>query len=153
MSMKQTIKSAIPQPIWNRLRRMKNAMRLSQAGRVQARRFRRWMSREDSTDKARVETRLAFDIQRLEKGLSHVSFRYGFGKGVLREIAKRMTMLEKADSAYAANPLYLQGLAAVGEYKRRHAGLGAADVFLEIVMQPFLGFDDIVPDSSSPATV
>ena len=30
---------------------------------------------------------------------------------------------------------------------------GAADVFLEIVMQPFLGFDDIVPDSSSPATV
>lgn len=31
--------------------------------------------------------------------------------------------------------------------------LGAADVFLEIVMQPFLGFDDIVPDSSSPATV
>lgn len=100
---------------------MKNAMRLSQAGRVQARRFRRWMSREDSTDKARVETRLAFDIHRLEKGLSHVSFRYGFGKGVLREIAKRMTMLEKADSAYAANPLYLQGLAAVGEYKRRHA--------------------------------
>ena len=31
--------------------------------------------------------------------------------------------------------------------------VGAADVFLEIVMQPFLGFDDIVPDSSSPATV
>ena len=30
---------------------------------------------------------------------------------------------------------------------------GAADIFLEIVMQPFLGFDDIVPDSSSPATV
>ncbi|MDB6803772.1 hypothetical protein PMS19_09710, partial [Bifidobacterium longum] len=25
---------------------------------------------------------------------------------------------------------------------------GAADIFLEIVMQPFLGFDDIVPDSS-----
>ena len=30
---------------------------------------------------------------------------------------------------------------------------GAADIFLEIVMQPFLGFDGIVPDSSSPATV
>lgn len=25
--------------------------------------------------------------------------------------------------------------------------------FLGVVMQPFLGFDDIVPDSSSPATV
>ena len=31
--------------------------------------------------------------------------------------------------------------------------LGAADVFLEIVTQPFLGFDGIVPGSSSPATV
>ena len=31
--------------------------------------------------------------------------------------------------------------------------LVAADVFLEIVMQPFPGFDNIVPDSSSPATV
>ena len=37
--------------------------------------------------------------------------------------------------------------------RSRHLELGAADVFLEIVMQPFLGFDDIVPDSSSPATV
>lgn len=35
----------------------------------------------------------------------------------------------------------------------KNRALGAADVFLEIVMQPFLGFDDIVPDSSSPATV
>ena len=35
----------------------------------------------------------------------------------------------------------------------RFDAFGAADIFLEIVMQPFLGFDDIVPDSSSPATV
>lgn len=31
--------------------------------------------------------------------------------------------------------------------------IGAVDIFLEIVMQPFLGFDGIVPGSSSPATV
>lgn len=30
---------------------------------------------------------------------------------------------------------------------------GAADVFLEVITQPFLGFDGIVPDSSSRATV
>ena len=36
---------------------------------------------------------------------------------------------------------------------QRFLEMGAADIFLEIVMQPFLGFDDIVPDSSSPATV
>lgn len=121
MTIKEAIKSVVPQPIRNQMRRMKDVVRLSQASRVQAKRFRRWMSREDSTDKVRVETRLAFDIHRLEKGLSHVSFRYGFGKSVLKEIAKRMVMLEKADSAYDINPLYLQGLAAVGEYKRRHA--------------------------------
>lgn len=147
MPMKQTIKSVIPQPIWNRLRRLKNAMRLSQAGRVQMRRFRRWMSREDSTDKVRVETRLAFDVHRLEKGLSHVSLRYGFGKGVLREIAKRMTMLEKADPAYAVNPLYLQGLAAVGEYKRRHAEAdydlsGVAAIFPEHIWRQADGAAD-----------
>ena len=31
--------------------------------------------------------------------------------------------------------------------------VGAADVFSEMVMRPFLGFDGIIPDSSSPATV
>ena len=32
-------------------------------------------------------------------------------------------------------------------------GSGAADVFLEIITQPFLGFDGIVPGSSNQATV
>ena len=31
--------------------------------------------------------------------------------------------------------------------------LGAADIFLEIITQPFLGFDGIVPGSSNQATV
>ena len=31
--------------------------------------------------------------------------------------------------------------------------LGAADVFLEIITRPFLGFDGIVPGSSNQATV
>lgn len=30
---------------------------------------------------------------------------------------------------------------------------GAADIFLEIITQPFLGFDGIVPGSSNQATV
>ena len=58
----------------------------------------RWVSRNSSTDKARIETRLAFGIHRLEKGLSHVQFRDGFGRGVLAEISRRMSLLEKADS-------------------------------------------------------
>lgn len=31
--------------------------------------------------------------------------------------------------------------------------MGAADIFLEIITQPFLGFDGIVPGSSNQATV
>lgn len=121
MTVKQILKKVIPLVVRRRLRRIREDMYARKASKVQIQRFLRWMSREDSTDKARVETRLAFDIHRLEKGLSHLCLRYGFGKGVLREIAKRMTILEKIDSEYAANPLYLQGLAVLGEYKRRHA--------------------------------
>ena len=36
---------------------------------------------------------------------------------------------------------------------RKISGLGAADIFLEIITQPFLGFDGIVPGSSNQATV
>ena len=35
----------------------------------------------------------------------------------------------------------------------RIRALGAADIFLEIITQPFLGFDGIVPGSSNQATV
>lgn len=77
-----------------------------------------------STDKVRVETRLAFDIHRLEKGLSHVHFRLGFGKGVLSEISKRLVLLEKADPEYSVNPLYIQGLAVLHDNQRRHEEQG-----------------------------
>ena len=118
------IKTLIPQPVRKQLRRIKDIVQSFHVNRLQLRRFRYWMSRENSTDKARIETLLAFDIHRLEKGLSHVTFRYGFGKGVLKDISKRMMMLEKADSAYRNNSLYNQGLSALSEYKRRHAEAG-----------------------------
>lgn len=36
---------------------------------------------------------------------------------------------------------------------RKISGVGAADIFLEMVTQPFPGFDGIVQDSSNQATV
>ena len=36
---------------------------------------------------------------------------------------------------------------------QRFLEMGAADIFLEIITQPFLGFDGIVPGSSNQATV
>ena len=39
------------------------------------------------------------------------------------------------------------------EAKKQIWGVGAADIFLEIITRPFLGFDGIVPGSSNQATV
>ena len=112
MSAKQAIKQIVPRPIWAKLQSVKETHNGRKAEKTQSQRFMRWISLDSSTDKARVQTRLAFDIHRLEKGLSHhIHFRLGFGKGVLSEISKRLVLLEKADPAYSANPLYNQGLA------------------------------------------
>lgn len=95
MSARQIIKSIVPKSAWKKARSIKDMMEASKARRIQRQRFMRWISLDTSTDKARVEIRLAFDIHRLEKGLSHVNFRRGFGEGVLSEISKRMVLLEK----------------------------------------------------------
>lgn len=120
MSAKRLLKDVVPKSLRDKFRGAKNQFSDRKAERIQSKRFIRWFSRDESTDRARVETRLAFDIHRLEKGLSHVEFRDGFGKDVLLELSKRMTLLEKADDEYLQNPLYLQGLSVLHEYQRRH---------------------------------
>lgn len=67
MSAKQIIKSIVPKSAWKKARSIKDTMEASKARRIQRQRFMRWISLDASTDKARVETRLAFDIHRLEK--------------------------------------------------------------------------------------
>lgn len=95
MSAKQAIKQIVPRPIWAKLQSVKETHNGRKAEKIQIQRFMRWISLDSSTDKERVQTRLAFDIHRLEKGLSHIHFRLGFGKGVLSEISKRLILLEK----------------------------------------------------------
>ena len=95
--------------------------------RVQKRQFKRfmsWISLDTSRDKARIETRLAFDVHRLEKGLSHSHFKDGFGQSVLCEISKRLLLLKEADSNYRNNPCYIQAIAALHEYRQRHIADG-----------------------------
>lgn len=120
MTIKQTIKAIIPTPLWRKLRLSKQNLQIKSVSLKQAQRFAQWISYDCSTDKARVETRLAFDIHRLEKGLSHAHFRYGFGMGVLQSIAMHMMLLEHADPDYSTNPLYKQGIAVLHEYRIRH---------------------------------
>lgn len=45
------------------------------------------------------------------------------------------------------------GRSAMGVTSADRRKNGAADIFLEIITQPFPGFDGIVPDSSNQATV
>lgn len=69
MSAKRIIKSLVPKFAWEKVCSLKDAMEASKVRRIQHQRFIHWISLDTSTDKARVETRLAFDIHRLEKGL------------------------------------------------------------------------------------
>ncbi len=124
MSLKSHLKSVIPYPLWCVLREIKYYPESVISSFVQKRRFRRWISRENSFDKARVQTRLAFDVHRLEKGLSHKRFRYGFGIHTIEDLSRHMLVLERVDSNYFSNPLYIQGISVLSEYRKRHENAG-----------------------------
>ncbi len=81
MSAKQIIKSIVPKSAWKKACSIKDTMEASKARRIQRQRFMRWISLYTSTDKARVETRLAFDIHRLEKRLEPCQFQTRFRQG------------------------------------------------------------------------
>lgn len=153
MSAKQIIKRIMPKSAWKKARSLKAVVKASKVSRIQRQRFMRWISLDTSTDKTRVETRLAFDIHRLEKGLSHVNFRRGFGKGVLSEISKRMVLLEKSDKNYKNNPLYQQGLSVLHEYQQRHIDVNydltsVKAMFPEHIWESVLTYE---PDASNGA--
>ena len=153
MSAKQVMKQMMPAFIWGFLHNAKDDLAGRRASRVQLSRFLRWISREDSKDAARVETRLAFDVHRIEKGLSHTQFRHGFGKDVLGEIAKHMSLLELADPCYQRNAAYLQTLSVLHEYQRRHAadGYDLAQIALMFPEHIWQAAMDYVPSASGCA--
>lgn len=114
----------MPEPIRDKIRHAKQCHKDRKAEKLQFSRFMSWIARDEDSDKARIETRLEFDIHRLEKGLSHQDFRRGFGKSVLREISKRLQRIEQADPNFANNSLYLEALSALHEYQTRHEVAG-----------------------------
>lgn len=124
MSFKSRLKSFIPRTLWCELRELKEYPEFTISYCTQRRRFRHWMSRENSFDRVHIQTRLAFDIHRLEKGLSHKHFRYGFGIHVIEDLSRHISMLEYADSSYVSNPLYIQAISVLSEYRKRHELVG-----------------------------
>ena len=149
MALMSWVKRVIPSPI----KRLLHVYKDARAQRLQFKRFLHWMSLDTSSDKARIETRLAFDIHRLETGLSHTHFRDGFGQSVLREISKRMVMLQHVDRNYPTNSLYMQAIAALHEYQQHNVADGYDLSEIRELFPPDIwnGASTYEPMDSSPA--
>lgn len=118
--MKKQLKKIMPESVIAWIRGCESDFCLRSETLRQMRRFRRNYARRGSTREAHVETRLMFFTHQIEKGLSHQDFRYGFGKGVLAQMAPLMVQLKSMDSTYQHNTAWKMALAALHEYRARH---------------------------------
>ncbi|MBW3087483.1 nitroreductase family protein [Bifidobacterium sp. 82T24] len=118
--MKETIKRLIPESLIARLRGLEADMKLRHETIHQMKRFRRSYARRGSMRREHLETRIIFFTHQIEKGLSHTDFRYGFGKGVLAQMAPLMASLRKTDTDIAHNDVYQTAISALHEYRTRH---------------------------------
>lgn len=95
---------------------------LRHAALKQAKRFERTYSKPSSKGAEQVRARMIFFTHQIEKGLSHMHFRYGFGKRPLASLAKKMKMYRAAVPNYGSSQSYHCALAALHEYVVRHEG-------------------------------
>lgn len=81
-------------------------------------RFLRYYSRGDDTDsQVNIKAHVIFNVHRIEKGLSHVDFRDGFGLNVLRDLRRYMEKLTDRSSL-----VYKAALSVIKEYVEVHEG-------------------------------
>lgn len=71
--------------------------------------------------KEQVATLVVFYAHQIEKGLSHLSFRIGFGKDPLRNLSCAMTRMRELDDEYVSSDAYRMALGALHEYMERNA--------------------------------
>lgn len=120
---KDKLKQIIPSPIWNQLRRVvNNYLGLRQAAVKQAKRFEKYYSKPNGKGEKQVEARLIFFTHQIEKGLSHLNFRYGFGHKALSDLANIMQVYRTVNPSYKESQSYKSALAALNEYVSRHQG-------------------------------
>lgn len=122
--LKDTAKRFLPKFVIVRAKKIREAWMLYTNGIMQLHRFWCWMSLSSSKSEDSLKTLLMFNAHRLEKGLSHVKFRAGFGKSVMSTIAKLMQELELQDASCTNDHVYRQALSAIHEYQKRHEELG-----------------------------
>lgn len=132
--MKNQLKKILPESLIARLRGCESDFRLRSETLRQMKRFKRNYARRGSVRKAHLETRIVFFTHQIEKGLSHEDFRYGFGKGVLAQMAPLMMQLKNVDQNYQNNTVLNMALAALHEYRAKHE---AADYDLSYAKRLF----------------
>ena len=91
MDPKQLLKRAAPDGVWSKLSRFKQGSRLESLYGRDRERFVEYCSGTwNQMDEEQLRGRLMFNVHRLEKGLSHIDFRAGFGEEVVRELHRLM---------------------------------------------------------------
>lgn len=118
--MKDVIKRLVPEPVIAWLRGRESDLKLRRETIRQMKRFRRNYARRGSMRQTHLETRIIFFTHQIEKGLSHTDFRYGFGKGVLAQMAPLLETLRNVDKDIAHNDVYRTAISALHEYRARH---------------------------------
>lgn len=116
--MKQLLKTYIPKPLFYVLRGMVDKIRAYAAYRYDRKRFIKhygYGGRSDS--RINTEAHVIFHTHQIEKGLSHVDFRDGFGKEALRNLKVSLAKLRNHDST-----VYVAALSAIKAYLDVHEG-------------------------------
>ena len=99
--------------------RIKNAIALYRDALLQAKRFNRYYTRDYGT-KDNAEVLITFYSHQIEKGLSHINLRKGFGRRPLANLAKAMNRFISLSNDREGSTPYQSALAALGEYVAVH---------------------------------
>jgi nitroreductase len=120
MSFKSFIKKRLPVSSIVKRQRWKTLRLLMREGKREFRRFSRAYAAPACSDQVQMESLLIFFVHQIEKGFSFDTYQYGRGRGALHNIADLSKRLSKVDSHWRDNPIRLDMVLALGEYRRRH---------------------------------
>lgn len=134
--MKNLLKRLLPESAIAWIRGRESDVKLRHETIHQMKRFRRSYARRGSTRPAHMETRIIFFTHQIEKGLSHTEFRYGFGKGVLAQIAPLLAALRRVDVNIARNDVYQTAVSALHEYRAKHEAKGVDLTYMRELFDP-----------------
>ena len=132
MSKKITsVKKHIPKGIISTLGKIKNNLAISKMYNYEKRRYLNFYSKSYSFDLQNIKARLILHSHRLEKGLSHIEFREGFGKSPLEDLKLAMDQFNH----FGHNQKEIEyelALSTLNAYYNKHLDCGIPEYFTEL---------------------